>query len=291
MSRLRLVIAGTLALGLAATGCARFNAGSSRPSTVPSPSPSPDPNALLLRVETAGGFVAPEYALGQVPEFSLLADGQVVTVGPQITIYPGPALPSLLVRSLGPEGVRAVVEAARTAGLDGPDHAYDTQEIADAPTTTFTLVDGGRRHVISAYALDMGGRPLPGADPAEARARRALADLRSKLFDLSRWLPAGSVGTESRYVPEGVRVFVAPGPARDVGLHEPPLDWPLATPLSTFGSLVAGRRDLRCGTVGGADLAALRPLFTQANQLTPWRSRGADFTLVLRPLLPDESGC
>jgi len=289
MPRLRLVLAGTLALGLALTGCARLAQGSNVSPTPPSP--SVDPDALLLRVQTGGGFVAPEFALGQMPEFSLMADGRVITLGPQIEIYPGPSLPSVQVRTLTARGIEAVMDAARKAGLDGPDRAYDTQPIADAPTTTFTFVEGGRRHVISAYALDTGGQPRPGGTSGEARARRALADLRSKLFDLEHWLPAGSVGAESRFAFDGLRVYVEPGATRDVGLQEPPLDWPLAVPLATFGSPVAGRQELRCGTVEGTDLAALRPLAGRSNQLSPWRSGGAEYTLVLRPLLPDESGC
>ena len=99
------------------------------------------------------------------------------------------------------------------------------------------------------------------------------------------------MGTESPFPFEGVRVYVEPGPARDLGLQEPPLDWPLATPLATFGSPVADRQGLRYATVEGAELATLRPLLAQANQLTPWRSAGAEYALVVRPLLPDESGC
>jgi len=33
------------------------------------------------------------------------------------------------------------------------------------------------------------------------------------------------------------------------------------------------------------------PLAEKANELTPWRSDGAEFQLFFRPLLPDESGC
>jgi hypothetical protein len=33
------------------------------------------------------------------------------------------------------------------------------------------------------------------------------------------------------------------------------------------------------------------PLAQSANQLTPWRSDGAKFAILFRPLLPDESGC
>jgi hypothetical protein len=289
VARVRPLAAGALVLGLALSGCARFGAGS-EPS--PSPSPTPPPDSLVLRVETGGGFVAPSFALRQVPEFTLLADGRVITQGPQITIYPGPALPNLLMRSLTPEGVQAVVDAAREAGLDGPDHAYDRQTVADAPTTTFTFVDGGRTHVISVYALDVGGAPIADAGGSdEAQARQALSEFRSKLFDLERWLPAGSVGPESSFDADEVRVYVQEPATSDPTLAQEPVDWPLDDPLATFGEPVPDQQALRCGTVTGADLDTLRPLFEQSNELTPWRSEGRSYTLILRPLLPDESGC
>jgi hypothetical protein len=280
---------GTVVLGLTLSGCARFAAGS-EPS--PSPTPTPLPDSLALRVETGGGFVAPSFALRQVPQFTLLADGRVITQGPQITIYPGPALPNLLARSLTPEGVQAIVDAAREAGLDGPDHAYDRQTVADAPTTTFTFVEGSRTHVISVYALDVGGAPIADAGGSdEVQARRALSEFRSKLFDLERWLPAGFVGPESTFEAHAIRVYVQEPATSDRTLAQEPIDWPLAEPLATFGLPVPDQPALRCGTVGGDDLDTLRPRFEQSNELTPWRSDGTSYMLILRPLLPDESGC
>jgi hypothetical protein len=243
-------------------------------------------------VETGGGFVAPAYALRQVPEFSLMADGRVFTQGPQIAIYPGPAVPNLLVRSLSPEGVRVLVEAARLAGLDGPDRSYDRQSVADAPTTTFTFVDGGGTHVISVYALDIGGGTVAGPSGSdEAQARRQLSQLRTKLLDLERWLPSGSVGPQSSYDYDEVRIYLQEPAVRDPSLAQKPIAWPLAQPLATFGEPLAEQPGLRCGTAGGVDLDTLRPLLAEANELTPWRSEGRTFSLIVRPLLPDESGC
>jgi hypothetical protein len=77
----------------------------------------------------------------------------------------------------------------------------------------------------------------------------------------------------------------------DPTLAQEPIDWPLTEPLATFGRPVPDQPALRCGTVSGDDLHTLRPLFEQSNELTPWRSDGTSYTLILRPLLPDESGC
>jgi hypothetical protein len=43
--------------------------------------------------------------------------------------------------------------------------------------------------------------------------------------------------------------------------------------------------------VTGSDLATLLPLVQTANQLTPWTSGGKEYTLLFRPMLPDETGC
>ena len=43
--------------------------------------------------------------------------------------------------------------------------------------------------------------------------------------------------------------------------------------------------------MSGADLDAVLPLAQEANQLTPWKSDGAQYAIAFRPLLPDESAC
>jgi hypothetical protein len=184
-----------------------------------------------------------------------------------------------------------VIDAARMAGLDGPNRSYDQQNIADAPTTTFTFVDQGRTHTVSVYALDMGGGPVEDAGGSEeAQARQDLSELRSKLSDLERWLPPGSVGPESAFAFDQARIYVEDPAPKDPSLAQEPIAWPLA-PLASFGEAIPDQVALRCGTVGGSDLATIRPLLSAANELTPWRSDGRPYGLVVRPLLPDESGC
>jgi len=278
----------SLLLAMAATACA--GAASSAPGER-TPSPS-DPGSLLLQVATGGGFVSPTVTLRQVPEFTLTSGGQLITVGPQIEIYPGPALPNLLVREIAPAGVRAIIGAARRAGLDGPNRSYDGQPISDAPTTTFTFLDGGRVHTISVYALDFDGRTTGGvvSDSSEAKARRALSDLRNRLFDLEIWLPSGSMGPERSYEIQSLRVYVQPFVRTD-GVREQTVVWPLATGLERFGSRAASAPGLRCGVVDGQDSRWLVAQLQKANELTPWRSGGKRWSLIVRPLLPGESGC
>ncbi len=59
---------------------------------------------MVLRIEQSGGFVAVQYNLTRMPMLTLYGDGLIVTPGPQIEIYPGPALPALAQQRLTPRG-------------------------------------------------------------------------------------------------------------------------------------------------------------------------------------------
>jgi hypothetical protein len=278
-----------LVIALATSACGRFEGGD-RPGAGGPPLPGRS-DALILRMDTSGGFVAPQTTFQSMPGFSLFADGRAITQGAQTEIYPGPALPSVIVTRVTPEGVQALVQAALDAGL-GANHSYTTMTISDMPTTTFTLMTNGVTYTTSVYALGAGGGTAPGMSSSERAARAALERFSAELSDLRGSLPQGSVGADMPYTPEGLRVFVqAPQPSPDPALHQKTLTWPLSTPLARFGSPASGISGTRCGTVAGSDLDRLLPLARSANQLTPWRSMGAAFSLVFRVLLPDEEGC
>ena len=250
---------------------------------------------LILRVDTRGGFLPVEHALAQVPEFTLVGDGRVFGLGAQIEIYPPPALPPLFVRPVTEEAIQGILEAARRAGLFGPDRHYEDPFVADAATTTFTLVAEGRTHVVSAYALSFpeeeGSRE--GLPPEERRERERLASFRQMVLDLEAWLPVGSVGEEAPYTPDRMIVHVREGlPNADPDLaSQEPVEWPLSIPLAEFAAARSEGSEFGCGTVEGEDLETLMPLFQRSNRLTPWRSGGEVYQLVLRPLLTDEDGC
>jgi hypothetical protein len=243
-----------------------------------------------------GGFVAPQAQLLRFPQFSLYGDGTVVTEGPQIEIYPQPAMPPLLATPLAEPGVQAVLRAAEQAGLGGPDRTYDAERVPDAPATVFTLNLGGTTRTVTVTALGLSSGTPSDVPPEERRARAALQALTGQLADLQSWLPSGSVGTDHPFQPASTRVFVTPGaPQGSSGAPpQPTIDWPIAPPLASFGSPISTPLNggaVRCGIVTGADLSKLLPLAERANQLTPWASGGHLFALAFRPLLPDESGC
>jgi hypothetical protein len=278
-----LVLIAAAALGT--VGCARVTPGNAGSGDIEHPT---GPGEVVVRVERCCGFVPVEYSLTDLPGFSLMGDGRVIETGPQIEIYPGPALPNVLVRQIEEPGVQAILQAAFDAGLQGPDRHYDQAMVADAATTTFTVAANGDVHGTKVYALE----EERGATGDEQDAREKLRAFSQKLGDLERWLPEGSVGQQQAFEFEALRVFVIPTfPEGGEELPQKEQPWPLDTPLSSFGDPLKGHTDVRCGVVEGPDLEELRPLAKKANQLTPWRSEGDVYHLVFRPLLPDEFGC
>jgi hypothetical protein len=253
------------------------------------PNQRPVTNGLVLRVDTRGGFLAPAAALTRIPQFSLYADGLVIMEGAQIEIYPGPAIPPVFSVKVTAEGMRKILEAARRAGLAGPDRTYDQPNVIDAGTTTFTYVENGKQHVISAVALgiDVPNRSIP---ESEQRARAALLELETKLQTLRTWLPADSLSAERPFDYQGLAVIVGTEPSGE-RLEQLELTWPLDRPIADLAKPVAGGPTVSCFPVQGRELAKLRPLVARANELTPWKSDGKTYWLRFRPLLPGESGC
>lgn len=282
-------IAVVAAVTLASAACADGSSTTSGGDGIEHPSGA---ERLILRVETGGGFTPPEYQLRLIPEFSLYGDGSSVTPGPQIEIYPPPALPSIQTQPISEDGVQAILRAAIDAGVDTGHDMTDmgSTMIADAATTTFTISANGVTNSFAVYALGTFGGDRPdGMSKEEYEARHALAAFVRQLGDLPSWLPAGSLGETTTYEPVGARVYV--GQARhDDQLPQPKVAWPLDPPLASFGDDTGS--GYRCGVVAGPDWTdSLQPTAVGTNELTPWVSGGATYGLVFRPLLPDEIGC
>jgi hypothetical protein len=249
-------------------------------------------NELVLRLRHVGGFVPASFHFSQTPVVAVYGDGTVIVPGPVPAIYPGPALPNLQKATISEAGLQKLLEAARDAGLLGPDAHYDLGGIMDASTAEFTVNAGGAVHTVSAYAL-MEGTDVPqGTDPAVVAARAKLATFQSLLTSLEGVLGA-EISAWEPYEAEAVQLLVTSGaPQNDQGLAQEQIAWPLDPPLAGFGETHADLfQGERCGVVTGEDLEALRPLFAKANTLTPWTDDDAAFGIMIRPLLPDETGC
>lgn len=245
---------------------------------------------LVLRWGYEGGFTPPEYQLTNLPAFSLYGDGTIVRPGPQIEIYPGPALPALEVVRVDEAGMQAILEAAFDAGLDSVGDLTDMGSVgvADAPETVFTIRAGGLDRTVRVYALGEAGGQFPGMPDEEFESRKALLSLVDDLSSLETWLPEGSIGAWAVDEPAGVRAYVSPyTPQAD--LPQEAVAWPLDQPLRGAGEDAGA--GFRCISVTGDEWRALAPAVVQANQLTPWTSGGRRFSVSFRPLLPDETGC
>jgi hypothetical protein len=252
---------------------------------------STDGHDVLVRVAFEGGFVPQEWTYRSLPNFSLYGDGTLVLPGSQIELYPGPALPSISTRTLTEEGIQTTLEEVLGSIQGVPDEMLDMGSVglADAPTTVITIRAGDVDRTIKVYGLsELTERPQHMSDE-EFQARGQLQQLVTKLEGLATWLPDGSLGTETSYEGSGARLFVSE--YRKVDLPQEPIIWPLQEDLDRFGDDAIGSDMYRCGIVEGTEWTTLRQAASRANELTPWSESGARFSILFRPLLPDERAC
>ena len=185
---------------------------------------------LVLGITVGGGLIGPQASFTQLPMTTLTGDGRFITVGPHIEIYPGPAMPNLRQQVLTANGIQTVLNAAREAGLMVPDRKYGRPPVADAPTTTFTVVVGAGRFVSRVYALGMeSGGATTDLSNDDLRHRQQLLDFEAKLSDLTTWL-GSDVGPDEQYTVTKLAVLARDVPADwtdPSGIQPNTLDWPL----------------------------------------------------------------
>jgi hypothetical protein len=286
---------GLAVLALIAGAC---SAGAPSNSSAPSSSPAggsyvvpTGAGELILKIDTDGGFVAPGYILTHTPEFALYGDGRIVVPGPQIEIYPSPLLPNLLAMQIAPAEIQTIVADADAAGLLGPNASYDIGGIADAGTTVFTTVANGKTHRISAYALGIdGGVSEPFASPDVVAARAKLSTFRDKVMALNTLL--GRTFDQRAYEPTTMRIFATTAGlprADEPATVETPIPWPLS--VDPGSGLPVGGGSAKCLVITGQDLRTFVDAARNANTLTRWQAQSGDYSISVRPLYPDESGC
>ncbi|MHB8869098.1 MAG: hypothetical protein ACYC6T_04660 [Thermoleophilia bacterium] len=248
------------------------------------------PEDVVFRIEYGGGFAPVEVIFTTLPGLSLYGDGRVITEGPIPAIYPGPALPNLQVATLSPAGIQKLLAAARDAGLFESGVDYGQPTVADGSTTTFTITADGTVFETSIYHLAPDNSAALGLSDDQVERRARVLDFQTKLGDLAGWF-GDDLGPEQPYEWQALSILIMPGDPGgqdDSGIEPRIVDWPLAD-LATLGEpneVPQGRR----AVITGADLETLRPLVQQADTLTFWRSGGTIYSLLLRPLLPDEIG-
>ncbi len=280
MTRFRLPIAATaVAAVLLLSACARTG----EDAAADVAEPPQDADSLVLRVRQEGGFVPPERIVGRIPDVSVYADGRMITQGPQIAVYPGPALPNLQVRQLDAAAVDKLLDDAAAAGVrSGSD--LGTPGVADAPTTRIDVVRDGATATVSAVAL----REAMADDPqltAEQRAARA------KLTAFLARLDEMAAGPGSQpYAAATVAALAQPYSPPDDGLPKQPE--PVAWPGPALpGEYLNPNVKIGCVAASGPERDAILAAAKDAGQNTPWESGGKEYTVTFRPLLPDETGC
>jgi len=287
-SRLRIAAIGLLiAVSLAACS----GGGSSS-----TPIAHPGGDALVFRIETTGGFIAPEARFTAVPEFTLLGDGRVIEPGAVDMIYPGPAILPLLERRLSETGIQAVLREVAATGLFTGDRDLNGAQarVMDAGTTVFTFHAGGREARVAVYGLGMVDEgAASGLSADELAAHRLLTALASRLAGLDGWLNAAawSDPTSRPFRADALRLLVRNAdadPPDQSGIARQMLPWPVATDPASFGSPVAGQPGARCGVVTGLDAAGWLAALDRANAITRFVAAGHAYAVTARPLLPDE---
>lgn len=260
-----------------------------------------DPTDLVLQATSGGGLLPQSMRLVEMPNVSIYGDGRVVMLGAHDNGREDPLLPQLTETRVTADGMARILQAARDAGILGPDRRYELPDVYDLWTVWFTATADGKTHRVSAYALGFEDEDRL-APPGEMGAREKLDALYGQLVDLRAWLPAGTVGTDSAYRPAETRVLVTPlldwstavagataapaSPRADQEVR----DWPLVGPPESFGAAVGAHGEAwYCAVVGPDQVAALG--LDTATRDTRWRAGEHLYQIVARPLLPDESGC
>jgi hypothetical protein len=262
-----------LALGAAAAlaimGCGGSSAGTSGPSP-----PSGAADEVIVRVVTEGGFAAESREPARFPEVSVFGDGRVITQGPTTLEYPGPALPNLQEFRLTRDGLAAVVDEARAAGLlDDAPPDYGDAGITDQATTTVTLRVDGTNAEVQVYALG-----FDDGLTAEQRENRRRLQQFIGFAGHAHGVGVHVVpGSTRRYEPEVLAVRVEKF-LSDVKTEE--RHWPLGDLAGTD-----------CAVFRGTELAAVLGAADGAREDVRWFSGDDSYRLVLRPLLPDERSC
>jgi hypothetical protein len=264
---------------LALAACAEPG-GTAAPTPTTASGQPDEAGGLVLRVEYGGGFTTPALTAGRLPVISVYADGRMITEGPVPAIYPGPALPNLQVAELDPAAVQGLVDRALAAGV-AETADLGMPPVADGLSTRFTLVTSGATYQRDVYAL---GETSSGSGLTSEQV-----EARGRLSDLLSSMPAASgVGT-SPYAADSVAAIVTPWVDREDGLVQPERPWP-GPPMP--GVSTGGPSGVTCLTATGAEAQAVLEAAGTANANTPWTTPdGTRWTVVFRPLLPDENGC
>jgi hypothetical protein len=251
------------------------------------------PKDVIVRIEQQGGFRMPTAVMSQRPAFTLYGDGCYIIDGPMLMIYPPMALPNLQQGCLTEEGVQHILRMALDAGLLDEGAITDNLPDADMVTTVVTVNANGKTVETRAYAL--GSEDMFDLTVEQIAARERMSEFVAFAPGVGHSLPASMIARgEQVYDFERLQVFVLPAEmAADPseGMQPQVVAWPLPADLANFGAEFDRMPGTSCAVVEGADLATLLPVLQSTNVETRWSSNGAEYVLIVMPLLPEAAGC
>lgn len=245
------------------------------------PAAPPDGDGLVVQVAYTGAYTTAQRTLASLPLVSVYADGRVITEGPVIAIYPGPALPNLQVATVPVERVEELARQALDAGV-GEDVDWGSPDVADVPATriTVTTADG----TVTAEVPGL-GETLAGGEDGRLTAEQLAA--REPVRALVDDLTALGGGATEPYVPAAVAALV--GPEFADGSPDDVAGWPGP---SLPGDPVRPGLDVSCVLAEGDAATAVLEAAAGATENTTWTGGdGGRWSIALRPLLPHERGC
>jgi hypothetical protein len=196
MRHLSLAIAALIVLG----GC-----------TAAGPTPPPSQNAagFSLRAWTTQAL-PPVGAFANAGPSLVIADDRLFVAGAVPAIYPGPLMVNLFQRPISPQGIAAIIDAARLAGLlDGPTDVTDGSQPGAATGHLLFVIDGVEREVLG----DPNSQIVCITTPCEGApgTREAFGGFWARIHDTGSWL-AGELGQEMPYAPERLAVVLSRSP-------------------------------------------------------------------------------
>jgi len=305
-NRALLPVAGLL-VALAASACSTGNAPSptsaptATPSDAPSPSALPSPTAtptpviqgithptgahqVVLRYDSAGGFVPPEFLAARVPFFTLYGDGRIVFVQSSAPASNGDIAvgPPLRTAKLSEEQVQSLLQfALDDGGLAIARETYSNPMVADAPTAVFTINADNDSKSVSAMGLGHDQQPGP-----DAAVLERLATLADRLSDFDH---GGRLGSDA-YVPSAYRGVLSDA-AGMAGVAVRAWPWPALKPSDFAFPKDPNVFQMATRTLAPDDVATLKVDGSENGIAGGVWVRGPDaklYSLVIRPLLPDE---
>jgi hypothetical protein len=278
---------------LGAAGCGSAPA-STAPVTSPSATPasSNDPSGIdhaagptdvVFRFEQGGGFVPIGFFATQAPQFTLYGDGTVIF---RDNSLPVPPQPNRAIASLAPFETARLDERAMQAllrfalvdsGLGVAKASYRSGNVADAPTSTFTINAGGLTNTVSVEALGFDSPPSP-----DAAILKALARLGEQVGSFG-----SAVEGETTWAPTRWRGVLTPEPVN------PSIAWPWTDVAPPEFVQHAGPeapqfpiRTLTSPQVSALGLSGIEGGFSGLGLTGP---DGKGYTFSLRPIFPDEA--